>query len=221
MKKLNQKGFHLTFLLVVLVAAGVIFTGVYVYNKQNEQKPQETTIVPTKDSKEEVSIVSGFDKSKCTTNTLPKFGLTYCYPKQWKVEDYSNEDIPLQLLYESQDYAESQDTGINIQTDGGKFAIIALKSHIANVDEIKAGAAGDYFTYKSTTSISGKPAAKGACGHHSPGVCVYVPYNGYLYEFSYTQPNRNINKDAKAELDKYKTEYQEFLNSVVLTTPTT
>ncbi|MBI5357766.1 hypothetical protein HZB74_02870, partial [Candidatus Saccharibacteria bacterium] len=94
MKKLNQSGYGIIEILLIIVALTIVGgTGFYVYNaNKDSSKSQQESSIAKKEAKEDEVVQATADPTKDWKIYKSKHGFSIKYPQNWKLNENNIEE---------------------------------------------------------------------------------------------------------------------------------
>lgn len=146
--KVNQKGFSVVEILIVIVVVGVLgAVGWLVYDRQSKDKAEPvatTTEIKKEDNESSTSAKDPYEGM--TKYTSEKYGITFYYPKNW-----STEEIPI----ESPSGLTPSEFAINLKgaTTEKYSETASFEIHTKSLQEM-AKAYNDYYGQSNTIEVN-------------------------------------------------------------------
>lgn len=226
----QQNGFsHILLIILVLVAAGVGFAGwrVYQLSKGDSSNSSEESKSATAD-KEQSSKPEETPNVETSMYEKPDIGLSFEYPKGWKVNESTNQGGDCQqsteVVIKSPDYEEKiGDESVAYIINGGEMSFSYCKEgYTGSHEEALADALEgfDYWSYETVkeVTVSDVKAIRGVNGHWTRSLTVALTKNGADYTFRYSQPQwyfyQSDEYKTNTPEDKYLNEFEKLVASI-------
>lgn len=216
----NQNGFSVLEGLLLIVILGLIgFVGWYVWRaSQNANKSLDNsadylnTIAQQKREPEPNDIDEIIEESNLAEYKNESIGLSYQYPKDWRVVEETNDFYEVTFAYYSPDFYETPLEYTNKLTSGGIISMAALKDKHESLDVYIESGGFEYFSGDKEIQVQGNPALSGKCGHWTEGFCYVILHNKTVYRFSYYYPGQ---LDApEPDTNKYRETLEKMIDSI-------
>lgn len=153
--KVNQKGFSVVEILIVVVIVGLLgIVGWLVYDRQKSKTDDKSATQISQQAQQETKIVDLYEGWKEYENA--SLALKFKYPADWKIVDESDNAIGALIRVQSPDYLRDESIGFS----GTQISVSPNTSHNTyNADKQRAATSTDgYHNDVKDLTVGGKPA---------------------------------------------------------------